>query len=75
VGWDGTQVSTVLLSCAFFYDIFWVFVSPLIFQESVMIVVCSMTGAVVTLYFLSAAVMSIKVSVTKTSDWIQNLVS
>jgi signal peptide peptidase-like protein 2B len=29
----------VLLSCAFFYDIFWVFVSPLIFQESVMIVV------------------------------------
>jgi hypothetical protein len=69
------KVSTVLLSCAFFYDIFWVFVSPLIFQESVMIVVCSMTGAVVTLYFLSAAVMSIKVSVTKTSDWIQILVS
>ncbi|CAK9208880.1 unnamed protein product [Sphagnum jensenii] len=33
------KVSTVLLSCAFFYDIFWVFVSPLIFQESVMIVV------------------------------------
>jgi hypothetical protein len=40
-----------------------------------MIVVCSMTGAVVTLYFLSAAVTSIKVSVTKTSDWIQILVS
>jgi hypothetical protein len=68
-------VSTVLLSCAFFYDIFWVFVSPLIFQESVMIVVCSMTCAVVMLYFLSAAVMSIKVSVTKTPYWIQILVS
>jgi signal peptide peptidase-like protein 2B len=33
-------VSTVLLSCAFFYDIFWVFVSPVLFHESVMIVVC-----------------------------------
>ncbi|CAK9278295.1 unnamed protein product [Sphagnum jensenii] len=33
------KVSTVLLSCAFFYDIFWVFVSPVLFHESVMIVV------------------------------------
>lgn len=33
------KVATVLLSCAFFYDIFWVFVSPLIFHESVMVVV------------------------------------
>lgn len=33
------KVSTVLLSSAFIYDIFWVFVSPLIFSESVMIVV------------------------------------
>ncbi|KAJ7567791.1 hypothetical protein O6H91_01G007200 [Diphasiastrum complanatum] len=33
------KVSTVLLSCAFFYDIFWVFISPFIFKESVMIVV------------------------------------
>ncbi|KAG0565714.1 hypothetical protein KC19_7G009500 [Ceratodon purpureus] len=33
------KVSTVLLSAAFIYDIFWVFVSPLIFSESVMIVV------------------------------------
>jgi hypothetical protein len=40
-----------------------------------MIVVCSMTCAVVMLYFLSAAVMSIKVSVTKTPYWIQILVS
>ncbi|KAL3701997.1 hypothetical protein R1sor_020019 [Riccia sorocarpa] len=33
------KVSTVLLSCAFFYDIFWVFISPYFFNESVMIVV------------------------------------
>ena len=33
------QVSTVLLSCAFVYDIFWVFMSPTLFNESVMIVV------------------------------------
>eukprot|EP00252_Welwitschia_mirabilis_P005952 TRINITY_DN16548_c0_g2_i1.p1 TRINITY_DN16548_c0_g2~~TRINITY_DN16548_c0_g2_i1.p1 ORF type:complete len:553 (-),score=86.72 TRINITY_DN16548_c0_g2_i1:277-1935(-) len=33
------KVATVLLSCAFLYDIFWVFVSPKLFQESVMIVV------------------------------------
>ncbi|MCI29197.1 signal peptide peptidase-like 5-like, partial [Trifolium medium] len=31
------KVATVLLSCAFAYDIFWVFISPLIFHESVMI--------------------------------------
>lgn len=35
-----TQVSTVLLCCAFFYDVFWVFISPSFFHESVMIVVC-----------------------------------
>lgn len=35
------QVSTVLLSAAFVYDIFWVFISPLFFAESVMIVVCA----------------------------------
>ena len=33
------QVGTVLLSCAFLYDIFWVFVSKRWFHESVMIVV------------------------------------
>ncbi|KAG6548658.1 hypothetical protein Mapa_009812 [Marchantia paleacea] len=33
------KVSTVLLSCAFLYDIFWVFISPVFFHESVMIVV------------------------------------
>ncbi|XP_047337581.1 signal peptide peptidase-like 2 [Impatiens glandulifera] len=33
------KVGTVLLSCAFFYDIFWVFVSKKLFNESVMIVV------------------------------------
>ncbi|XP_051133412.1 signal peptide peptidase-like 5 [Andrographis paniculata] len=31
------KVATVLLCCAFLYDIFWVFLSPLIFQDSVMI--------------------------------------
>ncbi|KAM7260939.1 hypothetical protein ACFE04_026414 [Oxalis oulophora] len=33
------KVGTILLSCAFLYDIFWVFVSKLWFKESVMIVV------------------------------------
>lgn len=33
------KVASVLLCCAFVYDIFWVFVSPLIFHESVMIAV------------------------------------
>jgi len=33
------QVASALLSCAFVYDIFWVFISPLIFHESVMIAV------------------------------------
>lgn len=33
------KVGTVLLSCAFFYDIFWVFLSNKLFHESVMIVV------------------------------------
>nr|XP_043621532.1 signal peptide peptidase-like 4 [Erigeron canadensis] len=33
------KVGTVLLSCAFLYDIFWVFVSKWMFHESVMIVV------------------------------------
>ncbi|KAM7508645.1 hypothetical protein LguiA_019098 [Lonicera macranthoides] len=33
------KVGTVLLGCAFFYDIFWVFVSKWWFKESVMIVV------------------------------------
>ncbi|KAL3829253.1 hypothetical protein ACJIZ3_018055 [Penstemon smallii] len=33
------KVATVLLCSAFVYDIFWVFLSPLIFRDSVMIVV------------------------------------
>lgn len=33
------KVGTVLLSCAFMYDIFWVFLSKKLFHESVMIVV------------------------------------
>ncbi|XP_061997348.1 signal peptide peptidase-like 4 isoform X2 [Rosa rugosa] len=39
--WIGQDilVGTVLLGCAFFYDIFWVFVSKWWFHESVMIVV------------------------------------
>ncbi|KAF8388498.1 hypothetical protein HHK36_027170 [Tetracentron sinense] len=31
------KVASTLLCCAFVYDIFWVFISPLIFHESVMI--------------------------------------
>ncbi|RDX83855.1 Signal peptide peptidase-like 5, partial [Mucuna pruriens] len=33
------KVATVLLCCAFVYDIFWVFISPVIFNKSVMITV------------------------------------
>ncbi|KAG0535560.1 hypothetical protein BDA96_04G376400 [Sorghum bicolor] len=33
------KVGSALLSCAFLYDIFWVFISKMIFHESVMIVV------------------------------------
>ncbi|KAK4421563.1 Signal peptide peptidase-like 3 [Sesamum alatum] len=33
------KVATVLLCCAFLYDIFWVFLSPFIFHDSVMIAV------------------------------------
>ncbi|KAI4344990.1 hypothetical protein L6164_012160 [Bauhinia variegata] len=33
------KVATVLLCCAFVYDIFWVFISPVIFHQSVMITV------------------------------------
>ncbi|KAI4302716.1 hypothetical protein MLD38_038433 [Melastoma candidum] len=33
------MVATVLLCCAFLYDIFWVFLSPLFFKESVMVAV------------------------------------
>ncbi|OIT27923.1 signal peptide peptidase-like 2 [Nicotiana attenuata] len=35
----GDKVGTVLLGCAFIYDIFWVFASQRLFHESVMIVV------------------------------------
>lgn len=33
------KVATVLLCCGFFYDIFWVFISPVFFKQSVMITV------------------------------------
>ncbi|MQL68892.1 hypothetical protein Taro_001191, partial [Colocasia esculenta] len=36
------KVASALLCCAFAYDIFWVFLSPLFFKESVMIAVCSL---------------------------------
>ncbi|QHO09660.1 Signal peptide peptidase-like [Arachis hypogaea] len=39
------KVATVLLCCAFVYDVFWVFISPLIFHESVMITVARGDGA------------------------------
>jgi signal peptide peptidase-like protein 2B len=35
------QVGSVLLGCSFLYDIFWVFISKMLFHESVMIVVCT----------------------------------
>ncbi|XP_057540930.1 signal peptide peptidase-like 3 [Amaranthus tricolor] len=35
------KVATVLLIGAFFYDIFWVFISPFIFHESVMVAVAT----------------------------------
>ncbi|KNA24466.1 hypothetical protein SOVF_015390 [Spinacia oleracea] len=35
------KVATALLCCAFFYDIFWVFISQRIFQQSVMVAVAS----------------------------------
>ncbi|KAG8363314.1 hypothetical protein BUALT_Bualt19G0009500 [Buddleja alternifolia] len=39
------KVGTVLLSCAFLYDIFWVFVSKKLFHKSVMIVVARGDGS------------------------------
>ena len=38
------KVSTILLSMAFFYDIFWVFISPYIFTQSVMVTVATGGG-------------------------------
>jgi len=38
------KVGTVLLICTFFFDIFWVFLSPLIFKKSVMIEVATGGG-------------------------------
>lgn len=38
------KVATVLLSVMFFFDIFWVFLSPLIFQRSVMVTVAQGGG-------------------------------
>lgn len=39
------KVATVLLCCAFMYDIFWVFISPLFFHDSVMISVAQGDGS------------------------------
>nr|GEU56222.1 signal peptide peptidase-lik 3 [Tanacetum cinerariifolium] len=39
------KVATVLLSCAFLYDIFWVFISPVFFHDSVMISVAQGDGS------------------------------
>merc|ERR1712039_604932 len=38
------KVGTLLLTCTFFFDIFWVFLSPLIFKKSVMIEVATGGG-------------------------------
>ena len=35
------KIATILLSTAFFYDIFWVFISPLFFKSSVMVKVAT----------------------------------
>ena len=48
------QVASALLSAAFVYDIFWVFISPLIFHESVMIAV----SAFLTFTFTSGVIIS-----------------
>lgn len=34
---NSDEVGCLLLICTFFFDIFWVFLSPLIFKKSVMI--------------------------------------
>ncbi|XP_050374604.1 signal peptide peptidase-like 5 [Argentina anserina] len=39
------KVATVLLCCAFLYDIFWVFLSPYFFEDSVMIAVAKADNA------------------------------
>jgi len=39
------RIATLLLSLMFFYDIFWVFVSPLLFKKSVMVEVAKGGGA------------------------------
>jgi hypothetical protein len=41
---NSLHVATVLLCVAFFYDIFFVFISPLLFQKSVMITVATSGG-------------------------------
>lgn len=38
------KVATLLLSVMFFFDIFWVFISPLIFEQSVMVAVATGGG-------------------------------
>merc|ERR1719382_479745 len=38
------KTGTVILVCTFFFDIFWVFLSPLIFKKSVMIEVATGGG-------------------------------
>jgi len=38
------RIGTIMLICTFFFDIFWVFVSPVIFQKSVMIEVATGGG-------------------------------
>merc|ERR1712176_20158 len=38
------KTGTIMLVCTFFFDIFWVFISPLIFKKSVMIEVATGGG-------------------------------
>ena len=38
---ENLKISTLLLVLAFFYDIYWVFISPRLFGESVMAVVAT----------------------------------
>ena len=64
------QVGTVLLSCAFLYDIFWVFVSKKLFHESVMIVVSNPLVLLLSITFIFWLIFDNQcVHLLKYKDW------
>ena len=65
-------MGTVLLSCAFLYDIFWVFISTKFFSESVMIVVSNQYS--VTLYDRSWQWFRL-LGVSNAEEYIQSFIS